>query len=557
MIELQIENFRIIRELSFTDPGKLSVLVGPNESGKSTLVQAIRAAFVGEAYGHRGKDLSRLVTHGESRFSVKLRLGNGITAARTVSTGSTQKAVAEMLGVPIEVLPLLFDSALCGDGGNKHLKAFLGGAGTARFNPLTHFAENAEVLHCVTRAHQAGAHATTKRIIAFCEEQRAASKDPTPPLEPNFPRPLASTIAAAEAAVVNLEAARVEAAQQLAQLNGSATALVACQDYLRSVDQFNAQAKLAAQTDPLGKQRAALTKLSGINSSTLHVIAGTLVETGDTPLATEVSSVASKVALAASNAANTLRQNPPPASMPVMPVLPPYAKPTWDMLAAQGTVTPTLITEMLGGVVKAQADAQVLQQTKLNDLTAAQTSLRELHERNGAWQTYDSQLPRFAALVNEKRAEWARWDRSAKAIAEAEDDFTRKQGASFGKMVSDFGTTLLQGRHLRVDPTDGIFLGPETMEEVSESTRWRIEVAVMAAIAKLLRSPILLIDGADILDKYNRGPLTAFIADVLMPHFEHIILTASVRNELSEEKPLALPGATKWIITKGQIAPCV
>ena len=85
MLQMEVSNFRALRRISFEDTGKLTIIVGYNESGKTTLINAIKFAFTGEAFGHRGKDLANLLSHGEDRLSVTVRIGD-VQAHRTTTT---------------------------------------------------------------------------------------------------------------------------------------------------------------------------------------------------------------------------------------------------------------------------------------------------------------------------------------------------------------------------------------------------------------------------------------------------------------------------------------
>ena len=110
---------------------------------------------------------------------------------------------------------------------------------------------------------------------------------------------------------------------------------------------------------------------------------------------------------------------------------------------------------------------------------------------------------------------------------------------------------MLQGRTLIIHPKDGISLGGETVEELSDSTKWRVSIAIMAAIARTLRSPLLIIDAADILDVVNKADFLGFLSTAVLPYFEHVLVTATPSGDITKEQPVA--GLTKWVLTRGEL----
>jgi len=73
ILALQITNARKIKFAEITPEGDIVTLVGKNEAGKSTIMQAIKYALTGE----KEPDF---VTHGEDAASIKLKIGDGEAA---------------------------------------------------------------------------------------------------------------------------------------------------------------------------------------------------------------------------------------------------------------------------------------------------------------------------------------------------------------------------------------------------------------------------------------------------------------------------------------------
>jgi AAA15 family ATPase/GTPase len=68
MIDLSIHNFRGLSRIRLVDDRPLSVIVGPNQSGKSSLAQAVDFAFCGMVNGI--SDSSLLVRRGHPYLRV-------------------------------------------------------------------------------------------------------------------------------------------------------------------------------------------------------------------------------------------------------------------------------------------------------------------------------------------------------------------------------------------------------------------------------------------------------------------------------------------------------
>ena len=76
----------------------------------------------------------------------------------------------------------------------------------------------------------------------------------------------------------------------------------------------------------------------------------------------------------------------------------------------------------------------------------------------------------------------------------------------------------------------------------------------MAAIARMLKSPLLVIDAADVLDERNKATMQEFLLERIVPHFQHVILTATCRGRIEDEKPVQDARVTKWIMSNGQLS---
>ncbi|MCZ7558559.1 MAG: hypothetical protein M5R41_19395 [Bacteroidia bacterium] len=81
IIEIEVENFKNITSKKATPNGASMYLVGPNQSGKSSFVQAVYAALT-------GKEIPiEAITRGESECTIKVKVGDDPLKAVTVSLG--------------------------------------------------------------------------------------------------------------------------------------------------------------------------------------------------------------------------------------------------------------------------------------------------------------------------------------------------------------------------------------------------------------------------------------------------------------------------------------
>jgi DNA repair exonuclease SbcCD ATPase subunit len=107
---LTVERFRLLRELNVHFPQRGSILIqGPNESGKSALLESIYFALYGDPLASaRGKrSLDDLISYGATSATVTLSLAIGatdLTVTRTIERGKGQSVclLVHRLGLPEE-----------------------------------------------------------------------------------------------------------------------------------------------------------------------------------------------------------------------------------------------------------------------------------------------------------------------------------------------------------------------------------------------------------------------------------------------------------------------
>ena len=190
------------------------------------------------------------------------------------------------------------------------------------------------------------------------------------------------------------------------------------------------------------------------------------------------------------------------------------------------------------------------------DRLAAEERQASVQRMAGAWEAYDQAEPVWEENKTKVETEWKRGDDAAKAIKAAETDYLATVGNEFASLVNTYAATLLNGRQIQIDVTEGITLNGDQMRDLSKSERWCVEACVMAAIARVSKSPLLLLDGADVLDREYRDVLAALLIDSLSLEFAHTIVISTAANGIEYERqfgPEFNGQVTKWIMANGDI----
>jgi hypothetical protein len=556
MLQIDAQNFGVLRDFHLHDEGKFSIVVGYNESGKTTLAQLPNYAFTGVAKGYRGKATKKLTSHGETRHSVTVRVGDKLSARRTTTTGDSPRQVAQHLGIPLDVLPLLFDAKMVGDGGNKYMKAFLQGAGQQRHDALAEFINDQSVRPFIEHAHAAG-KTETKQIIKYCEDMRAAQKVPTAPVRPEGVAPSNDDLIAAGRWLEDARQQEQQAKSYRSAVREKIHNLNHVITYLASMVNFEAAQKEASKGDPLGERRGHLAKVTGIDTLTLANMAGLLQKVGYEDTAADLHNTKKHIESLIEDCVRELESNPPPKPLPPTPQLAQSAFDLYNTLKGEDRCNIAHLQNELLEMQKIEVKATEDTDAAEREVVRANDNLATLQQRRGAWEAYNKAEAEHEDNVIRMKDQWSRWDYAAKAIAQNEEEFLKKTGDRFGELVSQFSVDLLRGRKVIINREEGIHLGNTPISDCSLSTQWRIEVSVMAAIAIILKSPLLVIDGVDILDIHNRSAMLTFLRQKIVPRFEHVLVTATARGTLEEEQqlPAGVTDTTKWVLKSGQVYP--
>ena len=544
-VHLNIKNFRVIRSAEIVDDQPVSLVIGNNEDGKSTLAQALKFALTREAYGFKGEAVRHLVSHGESQLSVKLYLpGAGLTFEQWTSRGDTLKSVSETLHVPKEVLPLVLDAAFASDVTGGAMKAFLAGVGANKFDPVAHFANDTAVRYHLGLAMEAG-KSTTKQFVAWFEEQRAACTVPPAPVAPAVPRPTPEELSRLQKVLDHQTGLASQAKAQREANDLRLADLDRATSYRAAYQAYELELAKPVAGDTLGALRQPLLRLSSINSASLAAMQEIVVAAGYDSCHLQMAQTALQQAQA--DATQRLAAAPLPKAPPAPP-----AAPTAAVQALLTQYTPAALAEEVAAQLAKRPTLQALERDLNATQQVAAQALAQANKAVGAWEAYTTAHADHEPAVTAARERWGAWDRSAKSVKNAEMEFNQSQGTTFSALVTAMAEPVLQGRSLTVDPEQGIMLGAEPFQATSGSTQWRIQAVIMAAVALTCRSPILMLDGADILTAENRSDFMKFVCEHLAPRFQHTLVTAALRGKAEDERPSTVPGLTKWLVTRGQ-----
>lgn len=547
MLKVEVANFRNLKRANLFDEGRLSIVVGDNEDGKSSLCGAIQFATSGQAYGLKGSEISKLITRGEERMQCKVQIGDKMFS-RTKSGGETLKENAARLGVHVDVLPLLFDQKLVGDGGNKHIKAFLQSSAEEMFECSAAFKGNPEILNLINKAKNAG-NLTTKQIVKYMETMRAQQTPPPQPAVPSCSSPTPAMVEAEKNKLDEISSNLNKANADLNEATDIISKLTQFQNYLTlhanwEVIKGNANAK-----DELGVTRGVISAVTAINPDGLRAIAKVLHDAGYLETSANLEGMAEEIQQIIFYAKQKLADFPPPPKLPPEPTISPAIS---SLAASLNLTTPQQVAQTIA--LATQEENSIRNKVVALKSQHAASQYSQLLKNQGTWQAYHEALPKYDEAVEKAKDAWAMWDRGVKYIQAAEREFMQNAGDNFGLLVEDLGGIILQGRKLKVDLDKGIMLGEESVTLLSLSTQWRVEVAVLAAIAITCKSPLLVLDGADILSEKNKGVFMQFLLDRIVPRFEHVLVTATMKGTYEEEKPLNLTNVTKWLIRSGEVS---
>jgi AAA domain len=290
MIDLSIHNFRGLSRIRLVDDSPLSVIVGPNQSGKSSLAQAVGFAFCGMVNGI--SDSSLLVRRGHPDLRVRLNLP-GWTIERSPARGPKVSDIAARLGnIPVKSLPLLFESSASLNH-SAHLSTFLNSLenGVGDYSDILLGDPEARSLFSQALRIRQG---KLRSCHYHAKEQGERMVPRLCPPEPRERRPGPDQLEPARTQLEAATDAHKLAIEASAVFSVRRARLAAAREWYVAQERF-ARASSRAGPDCLGgEKRLALERLSEIETGWLERTGQLLLATGQQDLSTQLALVRSQ-----------------------------------------------------------------------------------------------------------------------------------------------------------------------------------------------------------------------------------------------------------------------
>lgn len=543
-----------------------------------------------------------------------------LSASRTTSTGTPLQSVSDQVGTPSALLPLLFQPAAGLLDGGKLIRNYLRALAEAAPTALEAAGNAQELIplaEAIRARTPAGILAEMEEKRASNQQQTPPVK-PTqarPDLEKL--RSLTDNAGKTAAEVGRLETllgsttrrlARLRAVPQIREQIAQAQAAdAAARDYEKRrsrIDDLRLLARhlRAAQahhdassqraSDPLGACRAGLVELARADAAPIEQFAALLERAG---LAAEAQAARGfhttfKDAIATSR--STLELTPAPPGLPPLPEpLPAEIRNRWQetlagglplvettLRQAEGELGPKPIhvrapavspegEEILrlspDGLAQAlqeaeQAESQTSEQLQSVRGDAAQIAgqLVEAEVAARQWADFDTANRGISERNAQAKQMWERWHTLR---ARFEQVIVQKQAEGCDAFLRDLetlGAAYFKGRRLQLSPEGALALGNVPLATLSGSEQWRVGALITATIAKRAKCPLLVLDGADILDNENRRTLSNFLRTEIAPHFRHVLLLATPKRDLVEEFSSPVPSfIDRFLVSEGEVLP--
>jgi hypothetical protein len=545
MLKLEVENFLGIAHAVLEDDKAFSVVVGPNNSGKSSLASAVEYVFTGSACGLRGQAVSDLVRRSgkAGRMRVAIEVGNW-NLARTKTSGTSQGEIASGLGLVPDALPLLFGHRHCLEGG-RMMRALLDAVGNDTCG-LSPFMRSDELRQRLSAVQAKNPGATISKLIAACEGMRASCKIPGDPVVPGCAEPPAGPFCLQEQVRNKAVNEHNAISEKLHAVNADHAILGRCKAYLVRLEEY--RVALQAGDDPLGGRRAALRKLGERSINDLRGWDCLLSDAGFEAESNQWKGMIPTLEAAIASATATLTLNPAPKAAGSEPLRTPDVEERLNALVDRSLCG--LEAEISSN--SALRDALVAELSSASaELTKVQSEIETLAAQRAQWTAYRAATVTLAEQKYKAQAEWESWDSLVKIIRRYQEQRRRAVQEKILGRVEEFGLRVMGGRRVALDSEGEITLDARPLDTASGSERWRVSICVMAAIALYLGSPILVLDGADMLDDQNKVALVRFLARDIVPFFSHTLLLTTSRGDGRDERPVSF--ASKWIIRGGAL----
>jgi hypothetical protein len=179
----------------------------------------------------------------------------------------------------------------------------------------------------------------------------------------------------------------------------------------------------------------------------------------------------------------------------------------------------------------------------------------KLERASAVWKQYLITLAEYEESEVGRRRQYDAWKRVAQAVQSHLDQTAGCARAQILSLVNRFARRILGVEEVSIDPHGRVLTGGRSAALLSSSQAWLLGVAVMAAIAVRAKAPVLVLDGADILDDQNKVALIRWLMTEICPNFAHTVLLSTARGDQRDKGSLPF-NATKWWLQKGELSRC-
>jgi hypothetical protein len=383
---------------------------------------------------------------------------------------------------------------------------------------------------------------------AFSQEQRERLSAGAEPAAPREMKPAAESL---EAARAQLETATDNYNRSLNACRDFASRkerLVAAREWYGAQALFETSVK-TGRNDCLQEKRLSLERLSRLDLRPLQRAGEELKAAMREDLVVPLRLLLSEIEAAKEEAARTLSDHPR-GSSPEAPG--PLPDETLSDLRRLGVNSRASLEAVLKGFSEEGPIYQEMARSRMA-LSEAQSIVIKMERDAAIWKEYEITIEQYVVAEIERQRQWEAWDRVFQAVQTALNQTTVSARDEIERLVKKYSERLLGGDDVSIDPHGRVLVQGMVPKLLSGSEFWRLGVAVMAAIASRAKAPILVLDGADILDDRNRIKLLKWLLADICPTFAHTIVLSTARGECRDKAALTF-NATKWWMEDGDLS---
>lgn len=512
-MKLSINNFKGIKSLDLDVPKKAIYISGPNESGKSTIIEAIRSAFgndtvpgkrMGEIWGTGGR--------------VKLDL-ESIKLQRTRSSCTPAKGeILKQLGMNQKAFSLCMTQDIVGLSA-KELAAILAEVSSSDLDVKVELIDagcaSGKVKMLPRGISLKDAKAQAEGYRAGCKQRNLLEIGEDEGIDPG----LSELIQKTRKDIATLKQQLFEKSTFLAQKNGLEEFSDSEISTLPSLKRQLASMSVKEKKESIAEKISWLKENKGCDCPTCSQFIG---EDAADVLVANLEELEDEIQRHNAEADKAIEER--------------------NNLSGHiaNIEAYIIISEALNDLKDASPEALHVFEEQLADLEAKSKKRIE-------WETVKRENDKISRENAQAKTNWDEWN----AIAKACDKLAGKSVVKLNPLAERLAeTSKLMGIDASIEGTTVLYQG-RPFDQGSESARWRVSLLVYEAVNHFYRFPVLIIDEASINDVENRKALNGLIS-VIKGDYEHIVIGSTMfPGEI--DPPVDHPWAMKVKVNNFQI----